>query len=87
MTAVHCRFPHASLAPPRDALHQEITRFLHNPLKPAILAMSRPDHKKNITTLVGRQGQQGQQGQQGRQGSHTCVQALCMQSQGGRVRT
>ncbi|PSC69593.1 Sucrose-phosphate synthase [Micractinium conductrix] len=31
---------------------REITRFLHNPLKPAILAMSRPDHKKNITTLV-----------------------------------
>ena len=32
---------------------QEIARFLRNPLKPAILAMSRPDAKKNITTLVG----------------------------------
>ncbi len=27
-------------------------RFLRNPRKPAILAMSRPDAKKNITTLV-----------------------------------
>ena len=31
---------------------QEIFRFLSNPRKPAILAMSRPDAKKNITTLV-----------------------------------
>ena len=31
---------------------QEIARFLRNPRKPAILAMSRPDAKKNITTLV-----------------------------------
>lgn len=31
---------------------QEIFRFLRNPRKPAILAMSRPDAKKNITTLV-----------------------------------
>jgi len=31
---------------------QEIGRFLKNPRKPAILAMSRPDAKKNITTLV-----------------------------------
>ena len=29
---------------------QEIFRFLKNPRKPAILAMSRPDAKKNITT-------------------------------------
>ena len=35
------------LSPP-----QEIARFLRNPRKPAILAMSRPDAKKNITTLV-----------------------------------
>ena len=33
-------------------LPQEISRFLRNPYKPAILAMSRPDAKKNITTLV-----------------------------------
>ena len=31
---------------------QEIFRFLSNPRKPCILAMSRPDAKKNITTLV-----------------------------------
>ena len=31
---------------------QEISRYLRNPHKPAILAMSRPDPKKNITTLV-----------------------------------
>ena len=31
---------------------QEVFRFLSNPRKPCILAMSRPDAKKNITTLV-----------------------------------
>jgi sucrose-phosphate synthase len=31
---------------------REITRFLRNPGKPAVLAMSRPDPKKNLTTLV-----------------------------------
>ena len=31
---------------------QEISKYLRNPHKPAILAMSRPDPKKNITTLV-----------------------------------
>jgi sucrose-phosphate synthase len=31
---------------------QEIFKFLRNPRKPVILAMSRPDAKKNITTLV-----------------------------------
>lgn len=30
----------------------EIFKFLRNPRKPVILAMSRPDAKKNITTLV-----------------------------------
>lgn len=35
-----------------SAVSQEIFRFLRNPRKPAILAMSRPDAKKNITTLV-----------------------------------
>lgn len=38
-----------SSSPP---MWQEIARFLRNPLKPAVLAMSRPDAKKNITTLV-----------------------------------
>lgn len=31
---------------------QDIFRFLQNRRKPVILAMSRPDAKKNITTLV-----------------------------------
>jgi hypothetical protein len=31
---------------------QDIFRFLRNSRKPVILAMSRPDAKKNITTLV-----------------------------------
>lgn len=31
---------------------QDINRFLHTKSRPAILAMSRPDAKKNITTLV-----------------------------------
>ena len=40
------------IIPNRPAIWQDIARFLRNPLKPAILAMSRPDAKKNITTLV-----------------------------------
>eukprot|EP00887_Chlorella_sp_A99_P001559 scaffold8.g1559.t1 len=36
---------------------KEIARFLRNPLKPAILAMSRADPKKNVTTLVKAFGQ------------------------------
>lgn len=31
---------------------QSVHRFLRNPAKPVVLAMSRPDAKKNITTLV-----------------------------------
>jgi sucrose-phosphate synthase len=31
---------------------QKVNRFLRNPAKPVILAMSRPDAKKNISTLV-----------------------------------
>ncbi|KAI8109061.1 hypothetical protein M9435_005477 [Picochlorum sp. BPE23] len=42
----------ADIIPNRPAIWQEIARFLRNPVKPAILAMSRPDAKKNITTLV-----------------------------------
>jgi len=33
-------------------IHGEINRFLSNAKKPIILAMSRPDHRKNIATLV-----------------------------------
>ncbi|GMH33769.1 hypothetical protein BSKO_01603 [Bryopsis sp. KO-2023] len=34
------------------SIWKEIARFLQNPRKPVILAMSRPDAKKNITALV-----------------------------------
>jgi len=40
------------IIPNRPPIWQDIARFLRNPAKPAILAMSRPDAKKNITTLV-----------------------------------
>lgn len=40
------------IIPNRPSIWQDIAKFLRNPLKPAILAMSRPDAKKNITTLV-----------------------------------
>jgi sucrose-phosphate synthase len=36
----------------RAPMHQEIGRFLHQPSKPIILALSRPDERKNIATLV-----------------------------------
>jgi len=42
----------ADIIPNGPPIWQDIARFLRNPLKPAILAMSRPDSKKNITTLV-----------------------------------
>lgn len=42
----------ADIIPNGPPMWQEIARFLRNPLKPAVLAMSRPDAKKNITTLV-----------------------------------
>ena len=35
-----------------DPCCREIARFLRNPLKPCILALARPDPKKNITTLI-----------------------------------
>jgi sucrose-phosphate synthase len=44
--------------PPEDPpIWGEIFRFLRNPRKPVILAMSRPDAKKNIATLVRAYGQ------------------------------
>jgi len=36
----------------RHSWLQSIFKFLQNPRKPVILAMSRPDAKKNLTTLV-----------------------------------
>lgn len=44
--------PTVALIPEGPRIWQDIARFLRNPLKPAVLAMSRPDPKKNITTLV-----------------------------------
>ncbi|GBF90940.1 sucrose-phosphate synthase-like [Raphidocelis subcapitata] len=45
--------PLAPAGPEEDPpIWQEIFRFLRNPRKPVILAMSRPDAKKNITALV-----------------------------------
>jgi sucrose-phosphate synthase len=45
--------PFTRLAPPEDPpIWKSIFKFLRNPHKPVILAMSRPDAKKNITTLV-----------------------------------
>ncbi len=43
--------------PPEDyehdsKIHKDITRFLKEPDKPMILALSRPDQRKNINTLV-----------------------------------
>ena len=40
------------IIPNGPPIWQDIARFLRNPLKPAVLAMSRPDAKKNLTTLV-----------------------------------
>lgn len=42
----------SNILPNRAPIWQDIARYLRNPLKPAVLAMSRPDAKKNITTLV-----------------------------------
>ncbi len=36
----------------KGSIHQEICRFLADPAKPMILALSRPDHRKNITALI-----------------------------------
>ncbi|CAL9072570.1 unnamed protein product [Musa acuminata var. zebrina] len=41
-----------NLAFPDPPIWSEIMRFFTNPRKPMILALSRPDPKKNITTLV-----------------------------------
>ncbi|MCI12314.1 putative sucrose-phosphate synthase 1-like, partial [Trifolium medium] len=40
------------LAPQDPPIWSEIMRFFTNPRKPVILALARPDPKKNITTLV-----------------------------------
>ena len=40
-----------------NELYQELTRFLRQPDKPMILALSRPDKRKNITALVEAYGQ------------------------------
>lgn len=40
-----------------DSLFDEVSRFLREPRKPIILALSRPDHRKNITALIEAYGQ------------------------------
>jgi len=42
---------------PEPPIWKEVFKFLSNPRKPVILALSRPDAKKNITTLVKAYGQ------------------------------
>jgi len=37
---------------PEPPLWREVFRFLRNPRKPVILAMCRPDKKKNVIALV-----------------------------------
>ncbi|MCG6937350.1 MAG: HAD-IIB family hydrolase [Gammaproteobacteria bacterium] len=51
--------------PPRGderqtTIYRDICRFLQEPQKPIILALSRPDHRKNITTLVEAYGEAAQ---------------------------
>lgn len=43
-----------------NPLQQEINRFLRNPRKPIVLALSRPDERKNISTLVRAYGENEQ---------------------------
>ena len=33
-------------------MRDEIERFLHDPTKPMVLAMARPDERKNFSTLI-----------------------------------
>ncbi len=42
---------------PRPPIYQEVARFLRSPEKPWILALSRPDERKNIRALVDAYGQ------------------------------
>lgn len=41
----------------RPPIFEELDRFLSQPRKPMILAMSRPDHRKNIASLIHAYGQ------------------------------
>jgi sucrose-phosphate synthase len=51
--------------PPRESekespIARELKRFLHRPTKPMVLALSRPDPKKNIVTLIDAYGESPQ---------------------------
>ena len=46
------RFHPPTGAEQQSPMTQELGRFLHQPSKPMILALSRPDERKNIATLV-----------------------------------
>jgi sucrose-phosphate synthase len=50
-TDLKCFYP-ADGQERKTSIYRELTRFLNDPLKPAILALSRPDQRKNINTLV-----------------------------------
>lgn len=51
--------PRAIIPTEDPPIWQEVFKFLRNPRKPVVLAMSRPDAKKNITTLVKAFGMNG----------------------------
>ncbi len=46
------RFRPPKRGDPKPAILKELRRFLHKPDKPMILALSRPDERKNISTLI-----------------------------------
>jgi len=50
------RFGPAEDGAPLPPIRTELERFLHDPDKPIILALSRPDERKNIATLVSAYG-------------------------------
>lgn len=51
------RFTPAQRSDPRPAIADELDRFLREPKKPLILALARPDPRKNLTALVKAFGQ------------------------------
>ena len=51
------RFHPADGSEQKTAIRRELERFLSAPKKPIVLALSRPDERKNITTLIAAYGQ------------------------------
>lgn len=50
-------YPIPSFSPKQSTFYAEISRFLNNPTKPIILAVSRADERKNISGLIKAYGQ------------------------------